>query len=159
PHPAFPPTLASTRSWQPPARAYTLIPENWSAAYSISGYGWVGQFLPTNQGERSCIFADAPCRSIVTGSEIPPWRPFMPAIPLGKLAVHLRPEDNVAVAARDLAAGTEMQVNGTTLAISGRIGMGHKISLRPIKKGEAVLKYGQVIGFARQDIPAGSHVH
>src|SRR5262249_34842126 len=28
-----------------------------------------------------------------------------------------------------------------------------------IKKGEAVYKYGQIIGFAREDIPAGSHVH
>ena len=37
--------------------------------------------------------------------------------------------------------------------------MGHKIALRPIRKGEAVLKYGQIIGFASQDIAPGDHVH
>jgi altronate hydrolase len=31
--------------------------------------------------------------------------------------------------------------------------------LRPIARGEAVTKYGQIIGFASTDIPAGAHVH
>jgi altronate hydrolase len=83
----------------------------------------------------------------------------MAAVPLSQVAVQLRPEDNVAVAARHLSAGTAVQVNGTTIALAGRIGLGHKVALRPIKKGEAVCKYGQIIGFAKEDIPAGSHVH
>jgi altronate hydrolase len=37
--------------------------------------------------------------------------------------------------------------------------MGHKFALCDIAPGEAVLKYGQVIGFAGAPIPAGSHVH
>src|SRR6266403_1820011 len=83
----------------------------------------------------------------------------MSVVPLSRVAVHLRPEDNVAVAARHLQPGTEVQVNGSTLKLSGRVGMGHKVALRPIKKGEAVYKYGQIIGFASQDIAAGDHVH
>jgi altronate hydrolase len=83
----------------------------------------------------------------------------MPAVPLSQVAVHLRPEDNVAIAARNIPPGAELQYNGHTLAASGRVGLGHKLALRDIKKGEAVLKYGQIIGFASQDIPAGSHVH
>lgn len=83
----------------------------------------------------------------------------MPAVPLSQVAVHLRPEDNVAVAARPIPAGTEVQVNGHVLAVPGRVGLGHKLALRPIRKGEAVTKYGQVIGFASEDIPAGGHVH
>jgi altronate hydrolase len=83
----------------------------------------------------------------------------MSAVPLAQVAVHLRPQDNVAVAARNLSAGTEVQNNGDTLPITGRIGLGHKIALRDIKKGEAIYKYGQIIGFASQDIAAGSHVH
>jgi altronate hydrolase len=83
----------------------------------------------------------------------------MPAVPLSQVAVHLRPEDNTAVAARPLAAGLEVQHNGSRLTLQGRVGLGHKLALRPIKKGEPVRKYGQIIGFASADIPAGAHVH
>src|SRR5436190_18514946 len=83
----------------------------------------------------------------------------MPAVPLSQVAVQLRPNDNVAVAARHLAEGMEIQSDGVALRLSQRVGMGHKLALRDIKKGEAVYKYGQIIGFASHDIPAGSHVH
>lgn len=83
----------------------------------------------------------------------------MPAVPLSQVAVHLRPEDNVAVAAKALPPGLEVQANGSTLRIEKRVGLGHKLALRPIQKGEAVTKYGQVIGFAAEDIPPGGHVH
>jgi len=83
----------------------------------------------------------------------------MPAVPLAQVAVHLRPEDNIAVAARNLEQGLEIQHNGRRLTPSTRIGLGHKIALRPIKKGEAITKYGQIIGFAGRDIEAGEHVH
>jgi altronate hydrolase len=82
-----------------------------------------------------------------------------PAVPLSQVAVHLRPADNVAVAARPLGAGTAVQINGHAVTLPSRIGLGHKLAVRPIAAGEAVLKYGQVIGFAAADIPAGGHVH
>jgi hypothetical protein len=84
---------------------------------------------------------------------------FMPALPLSQVAVHLRPDDNVAVAARPLPAGTQFQFHGDSLSLSQRIGLGHKIALRRIKKGEAIRKYGQIIGFASEDIPPGALVH
>lgn len=37
--------------------------------------------------------------------------------------------------------------------------MGHKIALKAITVGEAILKYGQVIGHATRPIEAGEHVH
>jgi altronate hydrolase len=83
----------------------------------------------------------------------------MPAVSLTRVAVQLRPEDNVAVAARPLHAGQVFEYHGGTLTVTGRIGLGHKVALRPIRKGEAVSKYGQIIGFASADIPAGAHVH
>jgi altronate hydrolase len=83
----------------------------------------------------------------------------MPAVPLSQVAVHLRPEDNIAVAARNLPEGLEIQHNGSTLIVNARVGLGHKVALRDIAKGEAVYKYGQIIGFAGKTIPAGSHVH
>ncbi len=83
----------------------------------------------------------------------------MPPVTLAQAAVHLRPEDNVAVAARNLAAGTELQVNGHAAVLGARIPIGHKVALRRIRKGEAVYKYGQIIGFASEDIAPGGHVH
>ncbi len=83
----------------------------------------------------------------------------MPAVPLTQVAVHLRPEDNVAVAARTLPPGLEITFNGATFTPDRRIGLGHKIAVRPIPKGEVVRKYGQIIGFASSDIPLGGHVH
>jgi altronate hydrolase len=80
-------------------------------------------------------------------------------VPLTQVAVHLRPEDNIAVAARNLQPGLEVQYNGGTLKLGGRVGLGHKLALHDIPKGKAVYKYGQIIGFASQDIPAGSLVH
>jgi altronate hydrolase len=83
----------------------------------------------------------------------------MSAVPLSQVAVHLRPEDNIAVAARPLPGGLELAFAGITLTVAGRVGLGHKVALRPINKGEAVTKYGQVIGFASRNIAPGEHVH
>lgn len=83
----------------------------------------------------------------------------MSATPLAQVAVHLRPEDNIAVVARNLPPDFEVQINGSVLKLRNRIGLGHKLALRPIRKGEAIYKYGQIIGFAREDIEPGSHVH
>jgi altronate hydrolase len=84
---------------------------------------------------------------------MPAVRPAIPAV------VRLRPEDNVAVAARPLPAGTEVHVADVVVTTASRVGLGHKVALRDIPKGAAVLKYGQVIGFATESIPAGGHVH
>ena len=37
--------------------------------------------------------------------------------------------------------------------------MGHKVAVSRIARGEPVRKYGQVIGFASEDVPAGAWVH
>src|SRR5262245_49757840 len=71
-------------------------------------------------------------------------RGLMPATPLSQVAVHLRPDDNVAVAARPLAPGSEVRVNGRTVTVHDRVGLGHKLALCDIRAGEAVTKYGQI---------------
>ncbi|UTW08169.1 UxaA family hydrolase [Pseudomonas benzenivorans] len=65
--------------------------------------------------------------------------------------------DSVAVARRALASGS--RVESLALAAADDIPSGHKIARRAIAKGEAILKYGQVIGVATQHIAAGAHVH
>src|SRR5262249_37461115 len=83
----------------------------------------------------------------------------MPATPLSEVAVHLRPQDNIPGAARHLQPGKDLRHNGAPITLQNRVGLGHKLALVPIAKGEAIYKYGQIIGFASQDIPAGAHVH
>ncbi len=72
-----------------------------------------------------------------------------------KSAVRLNPIDNVATAVRPLEVGTK--VHGITAV--ALIPRGHKIALSVIQKGQPVLKYAQIIGFAHEDIAAGTHVH
>ena len=83
----------------------------------------------------------------------------MPVISLSQVTVQLRPEDNVAVAVRPLQVGLKVEHEGKSLTLERPIGMGHKVALRPIRQGEAVIRYGQTIGFASENIPIGSHVH
>ena len=72
----------------------------------------------------------------------------------------LHATDNVGVARVDLVPGTALTVDAdTTVVATAHIGAGHKIALRPIPRGGVVLKYGQVIGVARDAILAGDHVH
>lgn len=70
--------------------------------------------------------------------------------------LQLHPDDNVAIARTALPAQFEIEHNITTL---NEIPAAHKVALQPIQCGEAVLRYGQIIGFATQAIQTGQHVH
>jgi altronate hydrolase len=70
--------------------------------------------------------------------------------------IRLQPDDNVAVARLALVPGAPL---GDGLAARDPIPAGHKVALSDIPAGEAVRKYGQIIGFASEAIPAGTHVH
>ena len=83
----------------------------------------------------------------------------MPVHPLRQVAVHLHPQDNTAVAVCPLPAGLEIIHQDAPFTLGARIGLGHKLALNLIRKGDAIYKYGQIIGFATQDVPPGGHVH
>lgn len=68
-------------------------------------------------------------------------------------------QDNVAVAARDLASGEEVSAGGLRVKLVQDIPFGHKAALRDIAAGENIIKYGMPIGHATENIAAGSHVH
>lgn len=76
-----------------------------------------------------------------------------------KRAVLLRPEDNVAVAARPMPKGFTVDIAGGGAVCREPIGLGHKVALETIAAGAPVRKYGQIIGFAACEIPAGAWVH
>jgi altronate hydrolase len=76
------------------------------------------------------------------------------------LAIRVHPQDNVAVVAADVQAGSSVHLDdGTELRALEAIQRGSKVALRPIPCGEAVIRYGEEIGRATQDIAAGQHVH
>src|SRR5687768_4386832 len=73
-------------------------------------------------------------------------------------ALRLRESDNVAVAKVAFSAG--MALNGSISIVTDRaIPAGHKVAVSEIGEGEAILKYGQLIGYARKRIGPGEHVH
>ena len=74
------------------------------------------------------------------------------------LTIRMHERDNVAIVANDggLAAGT---VLSSGLVLVDRVPQGHKVSLLGIAAGAPVLRYGIAIGYARDDIAAGSWVH
>ncbi|WDZ97609.1 galactarate dehydratase [Herbaspirillum sp. WKF16] len=65
--------------------------------------------------------------------------------------------DNVAIVVNDggLPAGTVF-ADGLTLV--DRVPQGHKIALRDLKEGEAIVRYDVAIGYAVRDIPRGSWI-
>ena len=73
--------------------------------------------------------------------------------------IRIHPADNVAVALTDLTAGEHLTVDGAEVTASENIARGHKIALNMIPEGEAVVKYGNPIGIAKTEIPAGTWVH
>ena len=63
-------------------------------------------------------------------------------------------DDDVGVAIRKVAAGTEVG----DLVVRDEIPLGHKVALHPIGAGARVLKFGVPIGRATRDIAKGELV-
>jgi len=73
--------------------------------------------------------------------------------------LRLHPDDPVAVARHDLAAGEALAGGERPVAAREPIPSGHKVALETIEEGQPVHKYGQVIGVTTRRILAGEHVH
>ena len=76
-----------------------------------------------------------------------------------KSFIKINPSDNVAVALVPLSKGTVIKLDDTTLTLTEDIMQGHKFSLKNLKPGDSIIKYGNPIGHATADIPAGSWIH
>ena len=83
----------------------------------------------------------------------------MNEIPLTEKAIIIDPRDNIAVAKVSIGLGTLLKLNGTHFSIAQTVLPGHKIALKPIAKGEAIVRYGEMIGAATENITQGSTVH
>lgn len=75
----------------------------------------------------------------------------------GILLIHS--SDNVAIALRRLEAGTALELGVGAVTLAADIPCGHKFARTAIRAGEPIRKFGQPIGTAKEDIPAGGWVH
>ena len=73
--------------------------------------------------------------------------------------LRLSPADNVLVVRQALQPGDAVEVEGVTVTVPVRLGLGHKLAAMPIAAGDKVIKYGAPIGRATEDISVGAHVH
>src|SRR5579875_1097329 len=86
-------------------------------------------------------------------------------VALDDVAVVLSSRDNVAIARVPLNRGVVLQLSerhrggARQIEVLQRVQSGHKVALHDIARGQPVLRYGSIIGFATQDIATGSHVH
>ena len=69
--------------------------------------------------------------------------------------LRLNARDNLIVAIDAVDRGVAVQ--GVTA--TARILRGHKMAAQAIAKGQPILKFGQIIGFASEDIAPGAHIH
>ena len=72
------------------------------------------------------------------------------------LVIRVKEKDNVAIAVHDLPVGTEVLPGVVSLQ---PIPQAHKIALTDIPKGGEIIRYGVVLGYARDDIPKGSWIN
>jgi len=70
--------------------------------------------------------------------------------------LRLHDADNVIIAVDSVSRGMELPGGVTARAAIPR---GHKVANQPIPAGQPIRKFGQVIGFAKDDIAAGDWVH
>lgn len=73
------------------------------------------------------------------------------------LYIKVHPTDNVAIIVNNngLPEGTQF-ADGLTLA--EHVPQGHKVALQAIAQGDTIIRYGEVIGYANQDIRKGAWI-
>ena len=78
-------------------------------------------------------------------------------------AIVINTEDNVATAVADIEANTKVSIKVgegvRRIIVKQPVPFGHKFALKEIRKGHNVIKYGEVIGKATEDMKPGEHVH
>ncbi len=78
-------------------------------------------------------------------------------------AIVMNEKDNVATTLRPLTQGQKVHVKTSSgeliVELREAVPPNHKFAIRDVRSGEHVLKFGEVIGVATEDIQRGMHVH
>lgn len=73
--------------------------------------------------------------------------------------LQINENDNVVVAIKNLKREDKIIFKDTEIEINSNIPVGHKIAIKNIDIGENIIKYGEIIGKAIDNINIGDHVH
>ena len=68
-------------------------------------------------------------------------------------------KDNCATSLEDIPQDTQIKLSEKTIVISQTILLGHKFALNDIYKKDKIIKYGEIIGIATEDIKEGEWIH
>jgi len=78
-------------------------------------------------------------------------------------AIIIKDKDNVATALRDIEPKENVTIGigdkTKEINVQEPISFGHKFAVKNIASGVEIVKYGEVIGQALNDIPPGTHAH
>jgi len=78
-------------------------------------------------------------------------------------AIVMKAKDNVCTVIEAIVPEMEvsMEAGGEIIRVQATeaIPVGHKLAILDIRQGENIIKYGEVIGRATQNIQMGQHVH
>ena len=70
--------------------------------------------------------------------------------------IKLNEKDNIGIATMDIPENVDLNIG---IKSKTKVSYGHKISIKKIKKGDFIYRYGQIIGVSLVDIIPGEHVH
>lgn len=73
--------------------------------------------------------------------------------------IKIKDKDTVAVALKELKKGNIETVDDREIKLLDNIPFGHKFAIKDIKKDDDIIKYGEPIGHATENIQVGSHIH
>ena len=68
-------------------------------------------------------------------------------------------KDNCATALEDIPKNKDISFRDKVLILNHLIPLGHKFALIDINKGNYIIKYGEIIGVATEDIKKGDWIH
>ena len=75
-------------------------------------------------------------------------------------ALKVNPRDNVVIAIKQIVCGEDVVVDGVKLLSAAEdVAASHKVALVDIKSGGDIIRYGEPIVQARDDIGKGRWVH
>ena len=68
-------------------------------------------------------------------------------------------KDNCGTALDKIPQDAKVELIKKTIQINNLIPLGHKFAIMNIKKGDHIIKYGEVIGVATEEISEGDWIH
>lgn len=76
-----------------------------------------------------------------------------------RLAMRLHADDTVATMIEAGEVGDAVDIGPERIQLITPVPFGHKVAIRAMRRGDPVIKYGEPIGEAVEDIAVGCHTH